>query len=68
MTQFYDHVISECVKIVVKMREQIIERPEIAVAVLQTALYLTDPVKPGLFYKHLRHSFVKGLSLFLQTF
>ena len=31
--------------------------------------FLTDPVQPGLFYKHLRYSFVNILrALFLQTF
>ena len=31
-------------------------------------MYLKDPVQPGLFYKHLRHSLIQSLALFLQTF
>ena len=30
-------------------------RPNVAGAVLQTTLSLTDPVKPGIFHKHLCH-------------
>ena len=30
--------------------------------------FLTDPVQPGLFYKHLRNSLIESLIFFLQTF
>ena len=32
-----------------------INRPNVARAVLQTTLSLTDPVKPGMFHKHICH-------------